>query len=175
MGTFATPFRTCTSRSRSITPTPAPKRGSSPGSSGLPMDGSIQTSRSGASRPRTCERILEDLLGVEVLNGQLEMACTGSFPYDANTDIPCDDKMMIGRILLHHGTILRQFSEDYDPKADREATPTGYQRDLKDEERALAASQGLDTIDLSRVRIEHSPEALMRCDLDFLGEDALRA
>ncbi len=129
----------------------------------------------GSQQAKNIERILEDLLGVEVLNGQLEMACTGSFPYDANTDIPCDDKMMIGRILLHHGTILRQFSEDYDPKADREATPTGYQRDLKDEERALAASQGLDTIDLSRVRIEHSPEALMRCDLDFLGEDALRA
>ncbi len=129
----------------------------------------------GSSAAITLNQILNLVFGVEIFAGRLETACTGSFRYDADTEILCDDTRQIGRILLHHATVNKQDTEGYDPTADREATPVGYQRDLTTEEKTLAEEEGLDTIDLSRVRIEHVPEAIVKEDLKDLGEDALEA
>ena len=128
----------------------------------------------GSSAARSLGAILEGVLGARVLNGQLEMACSGSFDYDTVIDIPCNDERLIGRLLLHHGTVLKQFEEEYDPTAQRPETPVGYQRDMTEGEKTLAKSQGLDTITLSRVRIEHVPESLVLEDLKHLEEEEVR-
>lgn len=72
--------------------------------------------------------------------------------------------------MLHHGTVVEQIDEGYDPKVHRTVTPVGRQRDLTNGEKTLAGEQGLDTIELSRVVIEHAPESLVNEDIDFAEE-----
>ena len=110
----------------------------------------------GSAQAKKLGGILERVLGTKVLNGQLERACTGLFPYDSDVEIPCNDGRVTGLILVHHNAGLRMAIEDFEPTAENERTPVDFQRDLTNPERSVAQNNGLDTIDLSNVRIEHS-------------------
>ena len=127
------------------------------------MDGRINPSVApGSAAARSISRLLSTVLGSNIMNGQLDSVCVGSLHYDADTDIPCDNPRNIGLILLHHGTRGAQAVEGYNPKSERTATPVGRQRDLTAAEVDLAEDQGLDTIDLSRIVIEHAPKSACR-------------
>ena len=110
----------------------------------------------GSQRARNLSGILQRVFGTEILNGQLESACTGFFAYDARSKVSCRNGNEVGLILLHHDTELLQVLQGFDPTADRQSTPVGRQRDLTDNEVTLAENNGLDTIALTDVRIEHS-------------------
>ena len=65
------------------------------------VDGRINPDVSlGSQRARNLSGIFEDVLGVGFFNGNLEQTCTGSFAYDADSDLPCDSPTLIGRILM---------------------------------------------------------------------------
>ncbi len=63
----------------------------------------------GSHAARNLGSILEGILGVEVLNGNLDAACTGTFNYDADTDFPCGNPSFVGRLLM--GLVSVVFSE----------------------------------------------------------------
>ncbi len=65
------------------------------------VDGRINPNVSlGSQSARNLSTILERIFGVEILEGQLEETCTGSFTYENRLDIPCDRPGMIGRTIL---------------------------------------------------------------------------
>ena len=75
----------------------------------LARDGASQAAHQGRINPnvslgsqsaRNLSTILERIFGVEILEGQLEETCTGSFTYENRLDIPCDRPGMIGRTIL---------------------------------------------------------------------------
>ncbi len=58
----------------------------------------------GGAAAKNIDRILSNVLGADVLNGQLDSVCAASLHYDADSNIPCGNSRNIGLILLHHGT-----------------------------------------------------------------------
>ena len=54
----------------------------------------------GSLQARILSGILQRVFGAEILNGQLESACTGFFDYDSITHVPCALPNTIGQIVL---------------------------------------------------------------------------
>ena len=117
------------------------------------VDGRINPNVSlGSQRARNLSAILKRVFGTEILNGQLESACTGFFDYDLDTQIPCNIDALLGILVMQ--SVMRSA---------REIVPSAIilqSRNLDRVERALLTDNGLN----------FSEDLLMSIEIVNLGQ-----
>ena len=106
----------------------------------------------GSQSARNLSGILEDMLGAEVLNGDLKTGCIGSFSYDSRSDISCNNPRQVGRIVLAQIDIIRAITcggGNTCPDKDSDGvTDLGEYRNLTSSEREIAQENGIDLGDV---------------------------
>ena len=96
----------------------------------------------GSQRARNLSGILQRVFGTEILNGQLEKACTGFFDYDSDVSLSCNAPPVIGEVALQ--TIEELFDALINPSPSTDGTTVrGEYRALTPAEGQLAIDNGL--------------------------------
>ena len=109
----------------------------------------------GSQQARNLSGTLQSVFGTEILDGQLERACNGSFAYDSEISLPCSDAQRVGRIVLAQiltieGLCIDRALPDCNGNG---RTDIGEFRLLTPAERQLATANSLNIQNLEEVRV----------------------